>query len=93
MKAELKSYSSVVQVSNASSISTETLRTVVKSAVQEEDRGKNVMVFGLTEDKNEDLAAKVGEVFECIGTKQRMELSRVGKCGNSSGPRPIKICL
>ena len=96
VKAELKTYSSVVQGSQGSSaptISTETIRNVVKTAVREEDRGKNVMVFGLIEERNEDLAARVGEVFECLGTKPTMELSRVGKSDNSSGPRPIKVCL
>ena len=93
VKAELKTYSSVVQGSSAPSFSTETLRNVVKSAVQEEDRSKNVMVFELGEEKDENLASRVGEVYECLGTKPVMELCRVGKSGNTASPRPVKICL
>ena len=54
VKAEIKSYSEVVKESSNPSISSETLKHVVKSAVQEEDRSKHLMVFGLPEQQNED---------------------------------------
>jgi hypothetical protein len=47
--------------------------------VEEEDRRKNIMVFGLTEETNEDIGSNVGKVFLELGLKPTMEVSRVGK--------------
>ena len=95
VKAEMKTYSSVVQSINTPALSTETLKSVVKSVVQEEDRSKSVMVFGLSEEEGEDLAGRVGEVFESVGTKPVMEVCRVGKTESkvNTSPRPVKICF
>ena len=37
------------------------------------------MVFGLCDDENEDLNQKIGEVFEHVGKKPRIEARRLGK--------------
>ena len=93
VKAEIKSYSEVVKESSNPSISSETLKHVVKSAVQEEDRSKHIMVFGLPEQQNEDLSGRVGELFEQLGLKPAMEMCRVGRTGNETRPRPVKVNL
>ena len=95
MKAEIKSYSQVVKSSSSgpSQISSEALKNVVKSAVQEGDRSKQLMVFGLPEEENENLASSVEEVFRQLGVKPVTECCRIGKTGSKEHPRPVKVIL
>ena len=57
LKEQFKSYSEAVAV-NGTVCPTEgfadpaTLKKVVKSVVQEEDRSRNIVIFGLSEKKN-----------------------------------------
>ncbi len=92
VKAEFMSYSAAVQnnVNVDQGLTTEKLKQVVKTTVQEEDRCKNVMVFGLAEEENENLADRVGEVFEELGIKPAVELCRVGQIGKKKSTRPVK---
>ena len=53
----------------------ETLKEVVKSVVQAEDRSNNTMIFGLPEDSSKDLNRTVGDIFEEIGLKSATEHS------------------
>lgn len=91
-----KSYSTAVQSQavNTSVICQETLKSVAKQVVVEEEISRNVMVFGLAEDETEDLNQKIGEVFEQLEEKPRFEATRLGK--NKSGTeavRPVKVAL
>ena len=70
-----------------------TLKEVVKSVVQEEDRSRNVMVFGLPERKGEKLEERVQEVFQEIGLKPTLQASRVGKINQGKSKRPVKVSL
>ena len=60
VKAELVSYSAAVQLQKAQTIAP----AVVKHVVEEEDRSRSLMVFGLPEEANEDLCDKLGEIQE-----------------------------
>ena len=95
VKAEIKTYSDVVKESTSgqTQITSETLKSVVKNTMQEEDRSKNLIVFGLVEQENEDLQSSIGEVFSQLGVKPISDLSRVGKSGNKERPRPVKVVL
>ncbi|KAL5260411.1 hypothetical protein ACHWQZ_G010510 [Mnemiopsis leidyi] len=56
MQSEMKSYSSALtQKVPPAVISSDVLKKVVKAVVEEEDRSKNIMLFGLDEEKNETL--------------------------------------
>ena len=56
MKSEMKSYSSVLrETSTPAIIPPETLKEVAQAVLKEEDRGKNIMLFGLKEERDEDL--------------------------------------
>ena len=94
VQAELKSYSSVVaEKSQSPAISSKALKQVVQTVVEEEDRNKNLMVFGIPEDDTqENLADKVLEVFQALGEKPRIEVSRVGN-KMAGKVRPIKVSL
>ncbi len=95
VKTELKSYAHAAQSSSNTSaaFSQETLKSVVKHVVAEEDRSRNVMVFGMPEETDEQLCDKVSEVFEHLGEKPRIEASRLGKKSSSSINRPDKVTL
>ena len=83
MQSEMKSYSGAL---------TETLKKVVQAVVEEEDRSKNLMLFGLKEELNETLLNKVGEVFVSVGEKPSFLALRVGK-KSASKARPVKVTL
>ena len=94
VKAEFQSYSSVLQANCPESqkpVSSEMIKKAVKTVVQEEDRNKNLMIFGLSEQDNEELSTVVSEVFSAIGEKPRIEASRVGKLKPGKAVRPVKV--
>ena len=64
----------------------------MKLVVEHEDRSRNIMVFGLPEEENEQLNERVLELFEVLGEKPRLDACRVGKKSieSSSTKRPIK---
>ena len=56
MQLEMKLYSSALsETSPLVMISPETLRKVVEAVLEEEDKNKDIMLFGLEEEKNETL--------------------------------------
>ena len=66
VKEEIKTYSAVVsnsQTVTAPDICPEALKNVVKTVVAEEDRSRNLLVFGLPEEEQEELEARIGEVL------------------------------
>ncbi len=98
-KSVCKSFSEVVESGTVNSssavispISQETIKTVAKQVVVEEELCRNIMVFGLKEEENEELQKKIGEVFESLDEKPRIEASRLGK-KSGTGVRPVKVRL
>ena len=66
----------------------------MKSVAGEEDRSKNLIVFGLKEDEEEQLPALVTAVLEEIGEKPHFEATRIGwKRPGSTAIRPVKITV
>ena len=94
VKAELKSYIATLTgnaAANQKTISPETIKQVVQSVVQEEDRSTNLLIFGLPEQAEEQLESVVGEVFLAIGEKPRVEACRLGKRTPGKKTRPVKV--
>jgi hypothetical protein len=58
--------------------------------VQEEDRGRNVMIFNLSERENEEINTVVAGVVEAIGEKPRVKACRLGKRKSNKSMRPVK---
>ena len=92
--SEMKSYCDIVKESCGKSVAiTETLKKAVKSVAEEEDRSKKLLVFGLAEDKAENLKDCVTKVFESVGEKPsviecvRIGSERQGTC------RPVSVTL
>ena len=91
-KKQFKSYSEAAAVNvivcQADSLADPaTLKKMVKSVVQEEDRSRNVVIFGLPEQKNENVEARVQEVFQEIGLKPTLQAARVGKIRKDNAKR------
>ena len=79
VQQEVKSYSAVVAKGNtAPAISPDSLKQALKSAIAEEDRTKNIMIFGLCEEENEQLASKVDTVFQELGEKPKQQPAEWG---------------
>ena len=97
VQSEMKSYCDIVKKSCKKAVVThEKLTKAIKTVAEEEDRGKNLMVFGLKEDKGENLADKVHELFSSVGEKPCIEDSvRVGTTAEkeNSTVRPVKVIL
>ena len=95
VKTELKTYSEAVKDSCSTSSRTvydqETLKCVVKDVVAEEDRSRNLVIFGLTEDTTEQITEKVSEVFEVLAEKPKIEAVRIGLKSKKQAPRPVKV--
>ena len=98
VKEELKSYSSVVKgQGHFQTVSPQTLKTVVQKVVEQEDRSRNVMLFGLQEEADESAEALNGgvvDLFAAIGEKPRFEANRIGKTDAPGKPaRAVKVTL
>ena len=95
VKAEFVSYSAVVEKNQARTLEPECLNSFVKKVVEEEDRSRSLMVFGLPEEADEQLCEKVSSIFQEIGEKTRVEANRLGKENRSSQGkvRPVKVTL
>ena len=95
MKAEFITYSAKLQ-SPAPAIATDTVKSVVKTVVEEEDRSRSLMIFGLAESGKENLNDKVTAVLQDIGEKPRFEACRLGAPGSSDDTekvRPVKVTV
>ncbi len=99
VKTEMRSYSGALQkpsISTAGSISPGAFKKEVKEAIEDEDRSKSIMVFGLAEEAGEQLDSKVSGIFLELEEKPRSTAVRVGKTPTStteSGCRPVKVTL
>ena len=101
VQAEIKTYSSVVSnnISTAPVFTPEILKKAVRTAIVEEDRSKNVVIFGLEESERENTEQVVGEVFVELGEKpqiravNRLGLKGKGAVDTRSKCRPVKVTL
>ena len=100
VKEEISSYSAAVNKDLLSpTIPADTVKSIVKTVVREEDRSRSVIMFGLQEEKEEEgedqLTAKVEDVLQEIGMKPRLSASRIGVKSkeDSTRPRPVKITV
>ena len=93
VKAEMKSYIKVVQESlPAPAIAHETVKSIVQTVVQQEDRSRGFMVFNLPEEDDEQLNSKVGEILLELDEKPKVEASRIGQY-HSEKVRAVKVTL
>ena len=91
----MRSYSQVLSRTIKNSVpvlSEQTLKKVVQEAVTDEDRSRNIVVFGLTDEATEDLDSKISSLFSDIEEKPSFEAVRIGEQLEETN-RPVKISL
>ena len=94
IKTELKSYSDVVKKNASDSLTIRDITTAMQDVVKvvhdrdNVERDKNIIMFGLPEQSNENLQDRVADVLLSIDQKPRLTAVRFGK---DLGKRPIKI--
>ena len=96
VQTEIKSYSEAVagtiSQSHSDQITSEKLKKTLQDVVEENDRSKNLMVFGFTEEEEEDLVGRLEEIFDELGEKPHIEACRVGTKASGKS-RPVKISM
>ena len=98
VQQEIKSYSeAVMKKSNETVVTEKSLKSVVRSAIEDEDRSKNLIIFGLTEQDGEKLDSKVIDMLSDLNEKPRVSTSRIGvkRDDKPDDPacRPVKVKL
>ena len=92
VSAGIESYSSAVSGGSEKQQPQQTiaLKKAMKEVVDEEDRSRNLVVFGLAEEEGEDLENKLCSVFQVMGEKPRVvEVVRLGR-RETDKSRPTK---
>ena len=92
VKTEIVSYSQAVQKSVQKTPEMVSVKKAVQQVIKEEDCSKNILIFGLIEEANEDTSKAVDGVLECIGTRPKHEAVRIG-VKSPIKPRPIKVSV
>ncbi len=90
----IQTYSEVTQslTTSAPGFTAEKLKKVVQEAVADEDRSRNIVVFGMEEKTDEDLDSKITAIFEELSEKPSFQATRVGKESDNK-IRPVKVSL
>ncbi len=95
VQAGIKSYSEALTHNVAAqntAVSPMNLKEVVRDVVDQEDRSRNIMIFGLKEDDGEHIDDTVEQVLQRIGEKPTFEAIRFGKKRDGK-ERPVKVTL
>ena len=95
VETEMKSYSSALTKTCAAALAPQKIRAAVKTVSDKEDRGRNVIIYGLedSDEPDQSLEAEVQKVFSEIDGKPVIrECCRVG-LKKPSSKRPVKFTL
>ena len=92
IKTEMKTYSDAVKKDAGETLTIRNIKTVVKDIVKNgsEEREKNLIVFGVPEDADENLNEKVGKIFSTINVKPRFNAAHFGRI---EGKRPVRVTV
>lgn len=90
---ELKSYSSALQNTCTAALAPKNIVSAVKTVNAEDDRSKNVVLFGVKEDEGENVKSKVTEILGKLEEKpQILDSKRIGQRAAGT-TRPIKFSV
>ena len=94
VKGGIQTYASALESKCSEVFSGKKIAEAVKSAVQAEDRSRNVIIFGVEEQSNEIVEEKVAEIFSHLDEKPLVvQSSRMGLVPKAGRKRPIKVVL
>ena len=89
VETELKSYSSALQKSCSSALSPKNIAAAVQKVTKEEDRSKEVVVFGVSEEQGECAETKITEILGQLEEKPQIKnCRRIGQ-PTTGAVRPI----
>ena len=93
VKSEITSYATVLSKSCAAALAPNKISKAVKSAVDRDDRKKNVIIYGVSETESEVVATKVEEVLSQLNEKPMIkDCFRIG-FKKPEAVRPIKFTV
>ena len=93
LQEEMKNQSSEVTKNFASVVSVKKIGDAVKNAAEKEGRNRNLVVYGVAEEAEEQLKSRVENILENTGMKPRIvECSRLGRV-HDGNIRPVKVML
>ena len=90
----IRSYSGVLSDTVRKSVpvlSATKLKKAVKEAVLDDDRSRNVVLFGLTEKESADLDNQITDLLYAIDEKPSFEAVRIGLHFDEEKSRPVKV--
>ena len=102
VKTEMKLFTDVVKNNTvASEISPAKIKMAVKSAITEDDRSKNFIIFGAPEElecEEQEMSERslVGDIFGFMKFKERPNITNIERVGvkkSDSTRRPIKVTM
>ena len=89
VEAELKTYSSALQQSCSSALSPRNIAAAVKTVSKEEDRSKEIVVFGVEEKQGESVNSVVNQILEQLEEKPQIKQCRRIGLKRTGAVRPI----
>ena len=98
LKQEMRSWSDIVKKNNSQmqndqlSITKKSVQQVIRNVNEEERRSKNLMIYGLEENENEDISPVVDEVFKSMSlpAPDTIDGYRVGR-RVAGKKRPVRL--
>ena len=97
LQSEMKSYSSAVKTSCSKALAPRKVQAALKSAAAEEERGANLIFYGVEEKNEEKLEETVLGVLSRLNEKPRIvSCSRIGKdalVGETATCKPVRVKL
>ena len=90
----IRSYSQVLSDTVRKSVpvlSATKLKKAVKEAVSDEDRSRNIVVFGLKEEDSVHVDNQITELFSALDEKPSFQAVRIGMQSEDEKIRPVKI--
>ena len=93
VKEEIKTYSAAVSKSCSAALAPKKIQAAVRKVTEKNDRSKNLIIYGVNEEKSEVLEKRVTEILDEIEEKPRVQdCCRIGLVREQQC-RPIKFAL
>ncbi len=93
VQSEMKSYSSMLSATCSKALAPKKMKVAMKKVAEEEDRSKNLIIYGLKQEDDEIIEDKVSEVLGHLNEKPKFfNCSRIGRA-TADRVKPIKFTL
>ena len=95
VKTEMRSFADIVKEGSKNSVTKETIHRAVKLAVSEDQRHRNLVIFGLKENSGENLETSVNQVIRHCSGGEKVTVKGCHRIGNvkPGSQRAVKVCF